>query len=173
MNEPKKVFLASVLAVLLTQTGLAWGGSGVAETTSKLPSNIPREYQDAISKALPGYEILRNEDFLQDESQLKKFLSPDEITVRKKRVSLGFIVGRFNNDQIPDFAAWVVDRSIKQEQTAGRPLFAARLVVCLGTSTPREYQCEILPTLNGDFIGLPYWADLTLFKVRGKSSVGI
>jgi hypothetical protein len=115
MNDPKKVFLASILAVLLAQTGLAWGGSGVSETTSTLPSNIPPEYQDAISKVLPGYEILRNEDLLQDENQLKNFLSPDEIAVRKKRQSLGFIEGRFNDDRFMDFAAWVVNRSIKQE----------------------------------------------------------
>jgi hypothetical protein len=166
MNDPKKVFLASILAVLLAQTGLAWGGSGVSETTSTLPSNIPPEYQDAISKVLPGYEILRNEDLLQDENQLKNFLSPDEIAVRKKRQSLGFIEGRFNDDRFMDFAAWVVNRSIKQESPAGMPKtekFAARLVVCLGTNTAREYQCEILPTL-WDFISLPYWADLLLIK---------
>ncbi len=175
MNEPKKVFLASVLAVLLVQAGLAWGGSGVSETTSTLPSNIPPEYQEAISKVLPGYEIPRNEDFLQDESQLKNFLSPDEIAVRKKRQSLGFIVGRFNDDKIPDFAAWVVNRSIKQESPAGMPKsekFAARLVVCLGTNTPREYQCEVLPTLDGDFIDLPYWADLGVVKLDGGISCG-
>ena len=175
MNEPKKVFLASVLAVLLAQTGLAWGGSVVSETTSKLPSNIPPEYQDAISKVLPGYEILRNEDFVQDESQLRNFLSPDEIAARKKRASLGLIVGRFNDDKIPDFAAWVVNRSIKQESPAGMPKsekFAARLVVCLGTNTPREYRCEVLPTLDENFIDLPYWADLILFKVRGEIQCG-
>lgn len=165
MNEPMKVFLASVLAVLLAQIGLAWGGP-VPEAASKSPSYIPAKYQDAISKVLPGYEILRNEDFVQDESQLKNFISPDEIAARKKRASLGFIVGRFNDDKIPDFAAWVVNRSIKQESPAGMPKsekFAARLVVCLGTNTPRDYRCEILPTL-WDFIGLPYWADLLLIK---------
>jgi len=174
MNEPKKVFLASVLAVLLAQTGLAWGGP-VPEAASKLPSYIPPEYQAAISKVLPGYEILRNEDFLQDESQLKNFLSPDEIAARKKRQALGFIVGRFNDDKIPDFAAWVVNRSIKQESPAGMPKsekFAARLVVCLGTNTPRDYRCEILPTLNGDFIGLPYWADLGVTKLDGEILCG-
>ena len=145
----------------------AWlGGWPVLKTASKLPSNIPAEYQDAISKVLPGYEILRNEDMLQDESWLSKFLSPDEIAKRKKRESLGLIVGRFNNDRFLDFAAWVVNRSIKQT----RPVmpksypweehFAARLVVCLGTSTPRTYQCEILPTIFGDFASLPFWADL-------------
>lgn len=70
-----------------------------------------------------------------------------------------------------DFAAWVVNRSIKQESPAGMPKtekFAARLVVCLGTNMPREYQCEVLPTLNGDFIDLPYWADLGVVKLDGE-----
>lgn len=165
MNEPKKIFLASIFAALLAQAGLAWGGP-ITKTVSQLPSSIAPEYQNAISKVLPGYEILRNEDFLQEESQLKNFLSPDEIAERKKRESLGFIVGRFNDDKFSDFAAWVVNRSIKQESPAGMPKsekFAARLVVCLGTNTPREYQCEVLPTL-WDFISLPYWADLLLIK---------
>jgi hypothetical protein len=164
-----KLFIFGIFGSLMLTTVHA-----AAITTSDHEA-VPSEYQDAISKVLPGYEILRNEDFLQDENQLENFLSPDEIAVRKKRESLGFIVGRFNDDKIPDFAAWAVNRSIKQESPAGMPKsekFAARLVVCLGTSTPSEYQCEVLPTLNGDFIGLPYWADLMLIKVRGKIQCG-
>jgi hypothetical protein len=155
-----KLFIFGIFGSLMLTTVHA-----AAITTSDHEA-VPSEYQDAISKVLPGYEILRNEDFLQDENQLENFLSPDEIAVRKKRESLGFIVGRFNDDKIPDFAAWAVNRSIKQESPAGMPKsekFAARLVVCLGTSTPSEYQCEILPTL-WDFISLPYWADLLLIK---------
>lgn len=174
MNEPKKIFLASIIAVSLFSTVLAWSDP-LTGKVAQSPSYISAEFQNAISKVLPGYEILRNEDFLQAEDQLKKFLSPDEIAVRKKRVSLGFIVGRFNDDKIPDFAAWVVNRSIKQESPAGMPKsekFAARLVVCLGTNTPREYQCEILPTMNGNFIELPYWADLVVTKVEGEIACG-
>jgi hypothetical protein len=154
------------LFVLCAQANLAWGGP-IPEAVAKLPPYIPAEYQDAVSKVLPGYEILRNKDFVQDETQMKKFISPDEIAARKKREALGFIVGRFNDDQFQDFAAWVVNRSIKQEQPAGRPLFAARLVVCLGTSTPREYRCEILPTIFGNFASLPFWADLEVVKIGG------
>jgi hypothetical protein len=154
--------------VLCAQANLAWGGP-IPEAVAKLPPYIPAEYQDAVSKVLPGYEILRNKDFVQDETQLKKFISPDEIAARKKRAALGFIVGRFNDDQFQDFAAWVVNRSIEQEKPGmlkseiWKGSFASRLVVCLGTNTPRAYQCEILPTL-WDFISLPYWADLILIK---------
>jgi len=161
-----KTVLLGVLAVLCNQASLTWGGP-VPEAVSKFPSAIPAEYQDAISKVLPGYEILRNEDMLQDESWLSKFLSPDEVAKRKKRESLGFIVGRFNDDKVLDFAAWVVNRSIEQERPdmpksdIWKGTFAARLVVCLGTNAPREYRCEILPALYaGGFIDLPFWADL-------------
>lgn len=168
-----KIILLCVFAAVCTYTGLACGGT-LPETASKLPSNIPPEYQDAISKVLPGYEILRNEDMLQDESQLRNFLSPNNIAKRKKRESLGLIVGRFNNDKYMDFAAWVINRLIMQT----RPVmpksypweehFAARLVVCLGTSTPRTYECEILPTIFGDFASLPFWADLEVVKLGGE-----
>jgi len=177
MNEPKKIFLTTVIAVLLAQASLAWGGL-VPETSSTFPPNVLPEYQDAISNVLPGYKILGNEDMLQDESILKNFLSPDEIVKRKKSKSLGYIAGRFNDDRFQDFAAWVVNRSIKQkrpvmpESYPWEDHFAARLVVCLGTNMPREYQCEILPTQEGNFISLPYWADLELSKIRGEISCG-
>ena len=159
-----------LLCVVVLCAQAAWVGPTPAAVLS-LPPYIPAEYQDAVSKVLPGYEILRNEDFIQDETQLKKFISPDEIAARKKREALGFIVGRFNDDSFPDFAAWVINRSIKQEQPAGVPKsekFAVRLVVCLGTSTPREYRCEILPTIFGDFASLPFWADLGADKIGGE-----
>lgn len=174
MNDPKKLFLVSALAVCIAQAGLAWGGTAPEEAT-KFSSNIPPEYQSTISKILPGYEILRNEDLLQDESKLSSFLSPDEIEKRKERKWLGIIVGRFNNDKYLDFAAWVVNLSIKQQQPAGMPKsdkFAAKLVVCLGTHTPIDYQCEILPTLDGDYINLPYWAGLELIMVHGVIQCG-
>ena len=169
-----KTVLLCAIAVSCTHVGLVLGGP-LPEAVSKSTSNIPPEYQDVVSKILPGYKILRNEGMVQDESMLRNFLSPDEIAKRKKRKSLGYIVGRFNKDKFPDFAAWVVNRSIKQEQPVGMlksEKFAARLVVCLGTNTPQEHQCEILPILGGDFISLPYWAELVLIKVRGAIPCG-
>ena len=72
-------------------------------------------YQRVIDKAAPGYEILRTEDMLQDEVALRNFLPANEIAKRKERQSPGLIVGRFNNDGFLDFAALVVNRSIKGE----------------------------------------------------------
>ena len=129
-------------------------------------------YQHVVDAIAPGFEILKNEDLLQDESELRKFLSPDEIAKRKQRRSLGLIEGRLNNDGFPDFAAWVVNRSIKAEDPDQKGQFAARLVVCLGTNAPQKYRCEILPTLRGKFISLPYWADLELFMVDGEFQCG-
>ena len=174
MNESKKIFLATVLVVLLAQANLSWSELALPKPP-KLPSNVLLEYQDAISKVLPGYNILRNEDVLQDEDTLRNFISPDEIAKRKKRKVSGYIIGRFNDDRIQDFAAWVVNTAIKKEKDAIYPsedYFAARLVVCLGTNKSREYQCEILPTLGGNFITLPYWADLVLVNLRGVVSCG-
>jgi hypothetical protein len=44
--------------------------------------------------------------------------------------------------------------------------------VCRGTNAPPKYRCEILPSLHGDFIRLPYWADLKLFKVNREIECG-
>lgn len=130
------------------------------------------EYQRVIDEVARGYEILRNEDMLQDEETLRNFLPVDDIEKRKKRKSPGFIVGRFNDDNHPDFAALVVNRSIKGGGGDRMGQFAGRLVVCLGTNAPQQYRCEILPTLYGDFIRLPYMADLELFKVNGDIECG-
>jgi hypothetical protein len=129
-------------------------------------------YQRVIDAAAPGYEILGNEDMVQDESALRTFLSADEIAKRKQRQSPGLITGRFNDDSRLDFAALVVNRSIKGKGPDRQGHFAARLVVCLGAKAPQHYRCEILPTLKGDFISLPYWADLELFKVSGEIQCG-
>jgi hypothetical protein len=129
-------------------------------------------YQRVIDEVAPGYEILRREEMLQDEIALRKFLPADEIAKRKKKRSPGLIVGRFNNDSFPDFAVLVVNRSIKGEEPDRKGYFAARLVVCLRAKAPQQYRCEILPTLRGDYIRLPYWADLKLFKVSGEIECG-
>ena len=129
-------------------------------------------YQRVIDEVAPGFEILGGADVLQDEIELGKFLPPEDIAKRKQRTSPGLIKGRFNNDGFPDFAAWVVNRSIKGEGPDLKGQFAARLVVCLGTNVPEKYRCEILPTLYGGFIRLPLWADLQLFKVNGEIQCG-
>jgi hypothetical protein len=138
------------------------------------------EYQHTIDEVAPGYKILTNEEMFVDEKSLKNFLSADEIKSRNMRKSLGIIEGRFNQDKFLDFAALVVNRSIK-EITTTNPVkgkkndedkFAAALVVCLGTKESGKYDCEILPTLWGSFINLPYQNELILFKPKKHLQCG-
>lgn len=123
-------------------------------------------YQQVIANFLPGYEILKNEDMSIDDLALRPFLSPEIITARKKRTSLGLIVGRFNEDKYPDFAALVVNRSLKKFEPGNKEKYEARLLVCLGASTPEKYECEILPTWDGNQISLPLLEDFEVFKVE-------
>lgn len=172
----------TVLAITLSVAALqACGDSG-----KPLPSIDPHpkpakraSYQQAISRVLPGYRIMRNEDFVQDENQLRNFLSPPRIVERAQRKSLGLVAGSFNNDTYPDFAALVVNRAQKMSRPPQMPsddnrgeYYAARLVVCLGTATPQQYRCEVLPTLKGNFISLPYWAELEVVQSHGAAACG-
>jgi hypothetical protein len=132
-------------------------------------------YQGVIDQAAPGFQILQNADMFMDEESQRNFLPPEEIAERKKRAMLGVIEGRFNNDKFMDFAALVVNRTIKEKKPAGETQedhFAARLVVCLGTQIAEKYSCEVLPTLWGPFINLPYQTDLILFKAKGEFQCG-
>jgi hypothetical protein len=129
-------------------------------------------YQRVVDEVAPGYRILGSKDMLQDEAALREFLPADEIAKRKKRRSPGLVVGRFNDDGLLDFAALVVNRSIKGEGPDRKGHFAARLVICLGTNASQQYRCEVLPTLYGNYIRLPYWADLELLKIKGEIQCG-
>jgi hypothetical protein len=178
-----------VLLVLLVGTGGAIysvgdkQNEGVPSESHSDAVNEPASgtlaiYQSVIGKELPGYTIFRNEDFLQDEKQLKNFLTPDEIAKRRERKQ-GIIEGSFNEDIFHDFAALVINPSIRRaiptHETHGeknQEEFSVRLVICLGTKQIGEYQCDILSTLNGDFVSLPYWVEFELFKVPKEFSCG-
>lgn len=148
MNEPKKIFLASALAVLLTQASLAWGDL-TSETTSKLASNIPAEYQSAISKAFPGYQILSPSEISLD----KDAMGP--VLYNKVKDSPGLIVGKFNDDNIEDFAALIKSSTIRRSTKvsniatyedkvfAQHDIHGAHLVVCYGLGD-RKFDCEII-----------------------------
>ncbi len=159
-------------------------GGAFSKSDMVVPHSVPAAsvdfnmYQSVINKELPGYTIFRNEDFLQDEKQLGNFLTPDEIAKRRAR-TLGIIEGSFNEDVFQDFAALVINPSIKQTVSAhetngdiNQEELSVRLVICLGTKQIGEYQCDILSTLNGDFISLPYWVEFKVFKVPKEFSCG-
>jgi hypothetical protein len=172
----------TVLLIMLSAAALQACGDSGKPMPSIDPHPQPAQrasYQQAISRALPGYRILRNEDFVQDENLLRNFLPPPRLAERAQRKALGLVAGWFNNDTYPDFAALVVNRAQKMsrppELRADRnpgEYYAARLVVCLGTAAPQQYHCEVLPTLQGNFISLPYGAELEVVQSPGAAACG-
>ncbi len=172
----------TVLLIMLNAAALQACGDSGKPTPSIDPHPQPAKrasYQQVISRVLPGYRIMRNEDFVQDENLLRNFLPPPRLAERAQRKVLALVAGRFNNDRYPDFAALVVNRSQKMSRPPEMrsdgnlgDYYAARLVVCLGTAAPRQYRCEVLPTLKGNFISLPYWAELEVVKSQGAAACG-
>lgn len=165
MNEPKKIFLASVVAVLLAQAGLAWGGP-IPEAVSKLPSILPTEYakyQDIISKAFPGYQILNPSEVFMD----KEEIGPELYSIVKDNP--GLIVGKFNDDNIEDFVALIRrpttktyswsphGKFIDKNNIEKYDVYAVNLAVCYGlgggkfdcTKQPRTYG-EVKPGIFGE-----------------------
>ena len=102
-----KTVLLCALTALCTQASLASGGAE-SKAVSKLPSNIPAEYQDAISKTFPGYQILSPSEISLDEEEMGAEL------YNKVKSSPGLIVGKFNDESIEDFAALIRISAKKQ-----------------------------------------------------------
>ena len=116
MNEPKNIFSASVLLIFLVQTGLAWSNS-LSEKAFKSPSNIPPEYQAAISKTYPGYQILNPSEVFLD----RGVMGPE--LYDKVKESPGLIVGNFNNDSIDDFVVLVRNSVTKKDSWSPKGKF--------------------------------------------------
>ena len=115
----------------------------IPEAVSKFPSAIPSEYQDAISKALPGSRILSPSEILLDKEEMGPEL------YNQVKASPGLIVGKFNDDNIEDFAALVRDstkktytRSLQGEVV--EEFYEAHLVVCYGLGGG-EFDCTKIP----------------------------
>ena len=102
------------------------------------------EYQDAIGKAFPGFSIL----------------SPSEIQLpermdRKTRDLVkdhpGLVVGRFNSDALPDFAALIRGSRLiriagnKADGVMAMSYYEGYLAVCYGLAAG-GYRCEKLTT---------------------------
>jgi len=157
-----KMVLLCALAALCTQTGLAWGGP-TPEATSKLPSAIPPEYQDAISKAFPGYQILNPSEISLD----KEGMGPE--LYNQVKASPGLIVGKFNDDNIEDFVALIRSSTTKtyswsphgkfidKNNIEKYDVYAVNLAVCYGlgdgkfdcTKQPRTFG-EVIPGIFGE-----------------------
>jgi hypothetical protein len=114
---------------------------------------VANEYQDAISKAFPGFQIL-------GPSEIRRLdgLEPERYNKVKDRP--GLIVGRFNSDQVMDFAALIRGSKLihisedKAKLVWAEDYYEGYLVVCLGRAQG-GYECTKLET-DPLHIQLPY-----------------
>lgn len=87
------------------------------------------EYQDAIAKAFPGFKILSRTEFTEE---IQKTVKGNP----------GLITGRFNDDEVEDFAAIIRDDS-KRKTHLGAEYYRGLFVVCHAMDRQR-YACQIL-----------------------------
>jgi hypothetical protein len=102
------------------------------------------EYQDAIAKAFPGFQIMTRSEF---HAEIRK-------TVKSNPA---LIIGRFNNDEVKDFAA-IIRSNAKQKFPSGKDYYDGKFVVCHGLGKS-GYTCEELGTRA-------VYQDLELYLVR-------
>ena len=133
---------------------------------------VADEYQDAISKAFPGFQILGS-----SEIKLNKDFDPEIYNKVKDRP--GLIAGRFNSDQLMDFAALIRgSKLIHIPEDKAKLIWAednyyeGYVVVCLGR-TQGGYECTKLET-DPLRIHLPYDGFLEKFPpgTAGCTSLG-
>lgn len=119
------------------------------------------EYQDAVSKAFPGFQILGP-----SEIKLDKDLDPRVYNKVKDRP--GLIVGRFNSDKVMDFAALIRGSKLiripedKANRIAAEDYYEGYLVVCMGRAQG-GYECTELET-DPLRVHLPYDGFLEKFS---------
>lgn len=91
------------------------------------------EYRDAITKAFPGFKIMSRAEFTKE---IQKDVKSNP----------ALITGRFNDDELVDFAAWIRSESKqKSELVGGRDYYRGMTVVCHATDKAR-YACQVLGT---------------------------
>jgi hypothetical protein len=129
------------------------------------------EYQDAVNKTFPGFQILGP-----SEIRLNKDLDPKLYDKVKDRP--GLIVGRFNSDNVMDFAALIRESRLihvpedKANRVRPDDYYEGYLVVCLGRAQG-GYECTKMET-DPLRIHLPYDGFLEKFSpgIAGCSSLG-
>jgi hypothetical protein len=150
----EKIFLAVVFAVWWTLACLVWGDS-LSDAASKLQLNLPPEYQIAISKAFPGYRILLPSEIILDKEEMG-----DEL-YNKVKDSPSLIVGKFNDDNIEDFAALIRNSishtnigTMEGKVISKYDFYGGHLVVCYGLDVG-QFDCKKLPGII-DEVSLPF-----------------
>jgi len=101
------------------------------------------EYQDAIAKAFPGFKIMSRTEFTREIQKVVKG-------------NPALITGRFNDDELVDFAAIIRDDS-KQKTHLGAEYYRGMFVVCHALSKG-GHACQIL---GQGAISLPHYVYLT------------
>ncbi len=99
------------------------------------------KYQDAVAKAFPGFQILSRSEFSQKIQEAVKG-------------NPGLITGRFNDDELEDFAA-IIRNDVKQKAPT-RDYYRGMIVVCHALDKER-HTCQALTEIP---IFLPYEAYL-------------
>jgi hypothetical protein len=90
------------------------------------------EYQDAIAKAFPGFRIMSRTEFRKD---IQKAVKGNP----------ALITGRFNDDELVDFAAMIRSDTKQKSQFDGKEFYRGMTVVCHALDKAR-YACRMLGT---------------------------
>jgi len=88
------------------------------------------EYQDAITKAFPGFQIMSRSEF---KPEIQKAVKGNP----------GLITGRFNDDDLMDFAAIIREKAIRPREQGVREHYSGKWVICHG-SGKGQYRCQAL-----------------------------
>jgi hypothetical protein len=104
------------------------------------------EYQDAVGKAFPGFQILGRSEIKLDKSRIEDPKIYDQVKDHP-----GLVVGRFNSDKLTDFAALIRGSRLihipenRADMVWSEDYYEGYLVVCLGRA-PGGYECTKLKT---------------------------
>lgn len=91
------------------------------------------QYQDAIAKAFPGFQIMSRSEF---HAEVQKNV----------KTNPALITGQFNNDDLEDFAA-IIRSGVKQQAAPGKTRYDGKSVVCHGLPL-KGYDCQVLGTMD-------------------------
>ena len=128
----------AIIVSLCAMSSMVWTTGALAD-----------EHQKQIAQAFAGFEILTRSDFTEEIQQTVK-------------TNPALVKGRFNSDQLEDFAAIIVDRSKQYGQQGERKYYLGKLVVCHGAGKGR-HQCQVL---KEERIHLPYQSYLDRVSPR-------
>lgn len=113
--------------------------------TGLLTPALADEYQDAVGKAFPSFQILGHAEIRLDKDNMNREIY-DQV-----KDSPGLIVGQFNSDALADFAALIRGSKLmhiaedKANRVRALDYYDGYLVVCLGLGAG-QYDCGKLTT---------------------------